>query len=485
MRKKILNTIKLKIENILFYHTVLVVLLIGVLAIKLIGLKIKYLDIISLLVLLPFFLIELFLLIYKYKALKYNDEVRKKYKYRLNSYYFRIDNNTLRINLSNYENALEEPNILSFLKNNFNNEIKDRFMSEVENLRKSIKNEIIFEMRHDDENTLSCNWYNFTLIPFARNNSLVEIVLLLYEITSEKQYQINVELLEKIQSENKTLIEKLKYQVSGYDFIKIFFNNAFTIFTENNNFLAEKQRSLDELATSINDKDIRAKDAVTGIYNIQNKQKEILNVLNASFKNIIDSFKKVDNNTNTITEICGNLGSRIEELNEILNLILSITDKTKTLSINASIESAHAGSTGAGFKIIADEIKKLSENTEKNTNNIQREFELFNTDIEAILEADKEIVASLKSTAVKIEEYITELKNGHDEIDRASEGINSITGIFKEIISENIDFIDAFSRMFQDLLTKNNDIIDEMGEAKKQIDNVKIEKSEDQNILLF
>jgi len=55
-----------------------------------------------------------------------------------------------------------------------------------------------------------------------------------------------------------------------------------------------------------------------------------------------------------------------EEINEVLTSIKQIADQTKMLSLNAAIEAARAGASGLGFGVVAEEIRKLS-NESKNT----------------------------------------------------------------------------------------------------------------------
>lgn len=163
---------------------------------------------------------------------------------------------------------------------------------------------------------------------------------------------------------------------------------------------------------------------------------------------VVDSIRK---DADTISETNGRVAASMEDLQkkakevqQITEVIFSISSQTNLLALNASIESARAGEAGKGFAVVADQIRNLAEETRKSTEQIAHIVEELNENAEVAtdivqcsinaMETQNEKVASASDGFSEVQNHITTLAERVENInDKISNLVHSNNTIIENI----------------------------------------------------
>ena len=107
-------------------------------------------------------------------------------------------------------------------------------------------------------------------------------------------------------------------------------------------------------------------------------------------KNATEAAKVAAEAMKTATEtnaIVGKLGESSAEIGQVIKTITSIAQKTDLLALNATVEAARAGEVGAGFAVVANEVKELAKQTAAATEDISRKIEAIQGDTKGAVQA--------------------------------------------------------------------------------------------------
>ena len=179
-----------------------------------------------------------------------------------------------------------------------------------------------------------------------------------------------------------------------------------------------------------------------GISSMANDSSSEMNELNQSVTKVSESFKTFNG------KIIG-LGKDINEINEITNIINNIAGQTNLLALNAAIEAARAGEAGRGFSVVADEIRKLAEQSKVSAESISKLISEISKDTDVIVqdsvEMDNEIINQvniINSSIIsfgKITESVNEVIPKIESVKKSAENIEKD----KNIILDRVEGVSS------------------------------------------
>ena len=195
--------------------------------------------------------------------------------------------------------------------------------------------------------------------------------------------------------------------------------------------------------------------------------------------------------THKVTELMGELTSQTEQIEIMAKVITGLTDQTNLLALNAAIEAARAGEHGKGFAVVADEVRKLAEESKKSadaiftiTESVKRDtHNVENASLQSLqsVQAGVQIIEEAGNAFTTITNEISEMTNKIQEVSATSEqlsasaeevtaSVNDIT-IGLEDNSNQMERIATTSEQQAQTIDKINAIAQQLNDRALQLQN--------------
>jgi len=160
---------------------------------------------------------------------------------------------------------------------------------------------------------------------------------------------------------------------------------------------------------------------------------EVVQAMNRNFEKLSAIIAQND-------ESIEGVSTRTAEITSVIDLIKDIADQTNLLALNAAIEAARAGEHGRGFAVVADEVRKLAERTQKATTEITISISTLQQEANGMLDNSK----ALNEIADESTQNVVTLYNSLEQFTKTSESVLASSRLMKNknfVVLAKIDHI--------------------------------------------
>lgn len=169
---------------------------------------------------------------------------------------------------------------------------------------------------------------------------------------------------------------------------------------------------------------------------------QTLDTSSAVVRSLVEGMQYLTQGNQASIEVVRRLEKNAQEINEITKLVADIAEQTNLLALNASIEAARAGEHGRGFVVVAEEVRKLADQSSQAVQNINQLIAYMQTEVNNVveqIEAQVEVTNRESKRGEETKQALEEIATSVQQVVQAIDQIANLANTQKQAMEETVN----------------------------------------------